>query len=384
LKILLIGPASPYRGGIANFNDSLYAALDRNHEPHIINYSLQYPAVLFPGRSQYEKGAPYTSARSRNLINSVNPFSWRYSSDQIAGMSPDLIIVHYWVPFFAPALGRIIRRLKKKTGIPVIGLLHNVQPHEGMPAARIFNRYFLAACDGFITMSSTVSGDLEKIGIRRPLKQVFHPLYDIFGEPVSREFACHCLGLDTELNYLLFFGIIRNYKGLSLLLKSFANHRISHLDLRLLVAGEFYENETRYLDMVEELGLEKKIMFTNSFVPKEEVAWYFAAADLVVLPYLSATQSGVTQIAYNFERPMLVTNVGGLKEVVRHGHVGYVCEKDPEEIAAAIADFFDNDRAAEFTANTRSEKKKFSWEAMVKGVEELFENIKAGHGGNPC
>ncbi len=371
MKVLLVGPASPYRGGIANFNDSLYAAMDKDHDPYIINYSLLYPSLFFPGRSQYEKGAPLSGARSIKIINSVNFFSWRKTAEKIADMSPDLLVVHYWLPFFAPALGSIIRRVKRRLDIPVVGLLHNVEPHEGMLASKRLNRYFLRSCDGFITMSSVVMKDLEKTGINKPVKQVPHPVYEIFGEPVSREFACDNLGLEPDRKHLLFFGIIRSYKGLDLLLETLANPRIAHLDLKLLVAGEFYDDEGKYLNLVEKLDLEKKIMFTNSFVPKEEVSWYFAASDLVVLPYLSATQSGVTQIAYNFDKPMLVTNVGGLRDVVKHGRVGYVCEKDPDEIASAIADFFDNNRAGEFTGNIKTEKQNFSWEAMVCGIEEL-------------
>jgi D-inositol-3-phosphate glycosyltransferase len=174
---------------------------------------------------------------------------------------------------------------------------------------------------------------------------------------------------------LLFFGIIRPYKGLDLLLKAFASPRLSHLNLKLLVAGEFYENEKKYLDLAKELGLHSKILFTGNFIPKEEVGSYFAVSDLVVLPYLSATQSGVTQIAYHYNKPVVVTDVGGLNEVVAHGRTGYVCEKDPGKIAAAIADFFDNNRSAGFIENIKTEKKKFSWDAMVKGIEDLAGEI---------
>ncbi len=375
MKILLIGPSSPFRGGIANFNDSLYFALEKNHDTHIIGFSLQYPSVMFPGKTQYEKGAPRAGARTKHIINSINPLNWNNVSAEIVKMKPDCLIVHYWMPFFAPVMGTIIRRVKKRLKVKVIGLLHNVEPHEGMPAGKMLNRYFLESCDGFIIMSSIVTADLQRLGIKKPLKKLGHPVYNIFGDPVDRQFACDKLGLDPDHKHLLFFGMIRRYKGLDLLLEALAKPRLSHLNLKLLVAGEFYESEDRYLDLIEKLGLENKIMFTNSFVPKEEVAWYFAASDLLVLPYISATQSGVTQIAYHFGKPMLVTNVGGLKDVVSHGKVGYVCEKDPDEIAASIADFFDNNRSPEFTENIKTEKEKFSWNAMVKGIEDLAAEI---------
>ncbi len=375
MKILLVGPASPLRGGIANFNESLYTAFDKKHDTHIIGFSLQYPSLFFPGRTQYEKGTPVTGIRSTNLINSINPLSWRSAAAGIVKMQPDCLVVHYWMPFFAPALGSIIRQVKSKIKVRVIGLLHNVEPHEGMPGGKRLGRYFFDSCDGFVTMSSTVLRDIKKTGINRPAVQIPHPVYDIFGEPVSRKFACENLGLNYDQKHLLFFGIIRSYKGLDLLLKAFANCKISHLNLKLIVAGEFYEHERKYLDLVERLGLEHKILFTRSFVPKEKVAQYFAASDLIVLPYLSATQSGVTQIAYHFNKPMLVTNVGGLEDVVANGRVGYVCEKDPDEIASAIADFFENNRSAEFVENIKTEKKRFSWDAMVKGIEELLKEI---------
>ncbi len=375
MKILLVGPASPLRGGIANFNESLYNAFDKKHDTHIIGFSLQYPSLFFPGRTQYEKGAPDTGIRSTNLINSINPLSWRSAAAGIVKMRPDCLVVHYWMPFFAPALGSIIRKVKRKIKVKVIGLLHNVEPHEGMPGGKRFGRYFFDSCDGFIAMSSTVLTDLKKYGIDKPALHIPHPVYDIFGDPVSRQFACENLGLNCDQKHLLFFGIIRRYKGLDLLLEAFASPRLSNLNLKLIVAGEFYEQEDRYIDLVQRLGLEHKILFTRSFVPKEKVAQYFAASDLIVLPYLSATQSGVTQIAYHFNKPMLVTNVGGLEDVVANGRVGYVCGKDPDEIASAIADFFENNRSAEFVENIKTEKKRFSWDAMVKGIEELLKEI---------
>ncbi len=375
MKILLVGPASPLRGGIANFNDSLFAALDKKHDAHIIGFSLQYPSLFFPGRTQYENITSGSEIQSINLINSINPFSWRSAAERIAKMKPDCLVVHYWMPFFAPALGSIIRQVKRKIRVKVIGLLHNVEPHEGMLAGKRLGRYFFDSCDGFIAMSSTVLADLKKYGINRPALQIPHPVYDIFGEPVSRQFACENLGLNCDQKHLLFFGIIRRYKGLDLLLEAFASPRLSNLNLKLIVAGEFYEQEDRYIDLVQRLGLKHRIVFTRGFVPKNKVAQYFAASDLIVLPYLTATQSGVTQIAYHFNKPMLVTNVGGLKEVVANGKVGYVCEKDPDEIAAAIADFFENSRSSLFIENIKTEKKRFSWDAMVTGIEVLYKEI---------
>ena len=380
MNILLIGPSSPLRGGIANFNDSLFNALVKKHEARIISFSLQYPSLLFPGRSQYEPGTPRGNSRSVRLINSVNPFSWRHAADEAVRMNPGCILVHYWMPFFAPSLGSIIRRVKKKIDVPVIGLLHNVSPHEGMPGGKMLSGFFFDSCDGFIAMSSSVLSEIRSSGIDKPVRLLAHPVYDIFGKPVSRQLAYDRLNLDHGQRHLLFFGMIRAYKGLDLLIKAMAEDSLEHLDIKLIVAGEFYDNENKYLDLVEELGLKKKIVFTRSFVPEKLVAHYFAVADLVVLPYISATQSGITQIAYHFEKPMLVTDVGGLGEIVPHGKIGYVCKKDPGIIASSIADFFDNDRSSEFIKNIRSEKRRFSWRAMVEGIEDLAAEISAEPG----
>ncbi len=375
MKIILIGPSSPLRGGIANFNDSLYKALEKMHDPYVIGFSRLYPPLLFPGKSQYENRPSFSYIRGKNLINSTNPLTWRTTAREIVRMKPDCLLVQYWMPFFAPAYGYIIRHAKKRTGLKVIGVLHNIDPHEKMPGALNLNRFFLKSCDGFITMSSKVLEDLRKTGIDKPAKMVPHPVYDIFGDPVSKNDACDHLGLDPDQKYLLFFGLIRNYKGLGLLIKAMSKGSINHLNLKLLVAGEFYEDEKKYRNMVKELGLEERIIFTEGFVPKEEVGYYFSASDLVILPYLSATQSGVTQIAYHFNKPVLVTDVGGLQEVVFDGRTGYVCKKDPEEIAGSIADFFDNKKSAEFIQNIKNEKYRFSWDNMVQGIEILAEEI---------
>jgi D-inositol-3-phosphate glycosyltransferase len=375
LKILLVGPSYPYRGGIANFNDSLYIALKNKHDTRIVSYSLQYPSFLFPGASQYEKSDSQGRDISERLINSINPFTWSAAADEILGKKPDCLIVHYWMPFFSPALGTIIRRVKRKPDICVIGLLHNIKPHEGMVAAGKLNRYFLKSCDGFITMSATVTDELRRTGIEKPVRQIPHPVYEIFGKNVSKKEASVHLKLDPNDNHLLFFGMIRPYKGLDLLLKALGSPKLSHIKLKLIVAGEFYENEKKYLALAEEAGPGKEIIFTRSFVPENEVGYYFSASDLVVQPYLSATQSGVTQIAYHYNKPVVVTGVGGLKEMVYHERTGYVCQKDPDEIAAAIADFFDNNRSSEFIENVKTEKKKFSWNAMVDGIEGISAEI---------
>jgi glycosyltransferase involved in cell wall biosynthesis len=374
LKIILIGPSFPFRGGIANFNDSLYNSLVSKHEVLIIGFSLQYPSLFFPGKSQFDSGNGRTPA-ARRMINTINPLSWFKTANEIARLKPDCVIVHYWMPFFAPALGTITRLVKKKTGTVILGLLHNIKPHEKMTGGNRLNSYFLKGCDGVIAMSSTVLDQLAGLGIDVPARMIPHPVYDIFGEPVSRPASLERLNLDAGQRHLLFFGLIRPYKGLDLLLKAFASSRLDHLNLKLIVAGEFYGDREKYYELAETCGIKDRVMFTSGFVPEGEVRYYFGASDLVVLPYLSATQSGVTQIAFHFNKPVVVTGVGGLKEMVTHGVTGYVCEKDPDEIASAIADFFDSGKSPAFTANIENGKKRFSWDEMVKGIEALHSEI---------
>ncbi len=371
MKIILTGPSFPFRGGIANFNDSLYNALVNEHDVQIIGFSLLYPAFLFPGKSQYENGSEKAGHVSGRLINSINPLSWFSAAGEIAGKRPECVVIHYWTPFLAPALGTIARLVKRRSDVKVIGLIHNITPHEKTPASPILNKYFLKSCDSFITLSLPVHDELQSLGIQKPVRVIPHPLYDIFGEPVSRQVACRHLDLDEHQYHILFFGMIRQYKGLDLFLKAGASSRLEHLNLKLIVAGEFYEGRDKYSRLVKELGLEKKVIFTDGFVPGSEVPYYFGAADLVVLPYRSATQSGVTKIAFHYDKPVLVTNVGGLDQEIANGVTGYVCSKDPDDIAVSIADYFDNRRSDEFTENIRTVKKRYSWEELARGITEL-------------
>ncbi len=377
LRYLLIGPAYPFRGGIANFNEALCRSLSSSgHSSEIVSFTLQYPSLLFPGKTQFEKGAPPGDINIKRIINPLNPFSWFKTAAYAAKLHPCCLIVHYWLPFFAPAYGFILRRLKKRFNVKIIGLVHNVDPHDRFPLAKRFTRYFLKGCDGFVVMSESVKQDIENLGINRPSVCVPHPVYDTFGKAVDKKDACSFLKLDPAKRYILFFGIVRKYKGLDLLLKALSDERLKDMNVNLIVAGEFYEDPDYYKQMVRDLNLKGKVGFTEGFVPKEKVKYYFCSADMVVQPYRSATQSGVTQIAYHFARPMLVTGVGGLPGMVPDGRVGYVTNPSPVEIADAIYDFYINEREKEFTENVEIERKRFTWDAMVEGIESLTCQIE--------
>jgi len=237
----------------------------------------------------------------------------------------------------------------------------------------MFTKYFIKSCDAFLTLSASVLDDLSKFTKTTVKKHIPHPIYDVFGDKVSKQIALQNLGLSAQDKHLLFFGFVRKYKGLDLMLKAMGDSRIKEMGIKLIIAGEFYDDKTEYTEMIADLGIEESIIMKSDFIPADKVKDYFCAADMITQTYRTATQSGVTQIAYSFDRPMLVTNVGGLAEIVPHNKVGYVTSGNPIAIADAIVDFYTNNKEAEFTINTSIEKKRFSWGSFVNGIEQLIQ-----------
>ncbi len=377
-KVIIIGPAYPLRGGIANFNEALCRQMIKEgFEAKIISFSLQYPSFLFPGKTQYDTGKGPDDIQIETKINSINPLNWLKVAGQIKSEQPDFVIIRYWLPIMGPCLGTIAKLIKRKSNIKVIAITDNIIPHEKRPGDQWFTRYFVKQCDGFITMSQSVLNDLRHFTNNISKVYLPHPIYDIFGEKLEKQQAKEQLGLNASTNYLLFFGFIRKYKGLDLLLHAMADERIRKLDIHLLVAGEYYEDSAFYDKIIQEEKLEKSVILKTEFIPSDQVRLYFCAADMVVQPYKTATQSGVTQIAYHFERPMLVTNVGGLPEMVPDKKVGYVTSLHPTAIADAIHDFYSNKREQQFIANTVTEKQRFLWSSFVKGVKKLYDTLNS-------
>tara|TARA_B100001057_G_scaffold218714_1_gene218872 strand:+ start:1492 stop:2619 length:1128 start_codon:yes stop_codon:yes gene_type:complete len=369
-KVIIIGPAFPYRGGIANFNNSLAKAFKKSgNEVEVISFKLQYPSFLFPGKTQYESSDPPEDIIITDLINSVNPLNWVSVAKTINKKKPDYVIIRYWLPFMAPCLGTIARLLQKK--IKILAITDNIIPHEKRFGDFYLTKYFVSACDAFLTLSASVLEELSQFTNSEKKKFVPHPIYDTFGKKLDKERAKKNLKLNFEDNYLLFFGFVRKYKGLDLMLQAMSDKRIKDLGVKLIVAGEFYDNVDYYLDLMKELGIEKNIILRSDFIDEKDVKNYFCASDMITQTYRTATQSGVTQIAYHFERPMLVTDVGGLAEIVPHKKVGYVTSQNPTEIADAIDDFYLNKREKEFEKNTSFEKMRFSWQSLVNAIEEL-------------
>lgn len=374
MKIVVLGTAWPYRGGIALFNERLAREFQKeNDEVITYTFTLQYPSFLFPGKTQYsEEPAPQDMTIVRK-VSSVNPFNWIKVGRELKKMAPDLIVIGFWLPFMAPCLGTIARIARKNGRTKVVSVVHNIVPHEHRIGDKMFATYFCNSVDGFVAMSDSVLNDLTLFDSVKPRVFCRHPLYDNFGKQVDREEALSELGLDTNNRYMLFFGLIRDYKGLDIMLKAYADSRLRKMGVKLIVAGEFYNNAEKYFELEKELGLEGEVIWHREFVPDSKVRYYFGAADIIVQPYKSATQSGVTQIAYHFEKPMIVTNVGGLAEIVPNGKAGYVVEPDEKEIADAIVDFFGNNRQDEFKEGLLFEKKKYAWSNMTKSVKKAGE-----------
>lgn len=374
-----MGPAHPLRGGgMSTFNERLAGAFqEAGDEVEIVSFSLQYPSFLFPGKSQFTNEPAPEGINIKPLINSVNPISWVRTGNYIRHRKPDLVIFRYWLPFMGPALGTIARLIGRNRYSRILAITDNVVPHEKRPGDVPFTKYFLSACHGFLTMSRAVQQDLKLFEPNKPSLYLPHPLYDNFGLAESKAEACTALGLDLNFKYLLFFGFIRAYKGLDLLLEAMAIPALQAIpDLKLLIAGEFYEEAKPYHDLIEKHGLQDKLVLRTDFIPNAEVRHYFCAADLVVQPYKHATQSGVTQVAYHFNKPMVVTHVGGLAELVPHGEVGYVVAPQPQEIAAAILDFYNNGRNEIYAQNIARYKQRFSWSRFVAAVYELAAKVK--------
>ncbi len=372
-RIVFVGPAAPFRGGIAHFSNRLAQAMEAEADVRLVTFTRQYPKLLFPGESQFED-TPWAFARApERLIDSINPLTWLKAGRAIADERPDAVVFVHWLPFFVPAylgvLGAMRRRLKALGAPPpqVSLFLHNVYPHKAFPATKPLMRALLGAADRAFTLSEHVLRDAHAVRPALPIYEGFHPVYDIFHDPIPAAEARAGLGL-PEARTLLFFGYIRPYKGLDVLLDAMPEiHR--RTGARLIVAGEFYNNEDELRGKVTALGLDQGeapvVRFFSQYIPNEEVHRYFSAADALVQPYRRATPSGVAQTAFFFGKPMVTTNLGVFAEVVPDGVAGVlVPPEDPAALADGVARFYDlgPERLAE---GARQQALRFSWDALV-------------------
>ena len=376
-KVIIIGPAHPLRGGLASFDERLARQFQQQgFETTIYTFSLQYPSFLFPGTTQYSSEPKPTDIDIKVCINSVNPFNWLLVGNELRKLKPAIIVIRYWLPFMGPCLGTILRCAKSNGVTKLVCIADNVIPHEKRFGDKPFTQYCFKPIDAFVTMSEKVLADLKTF-TNKPAQQIIHPLYDNFGEAIPSSEARKHLGIPQKENIILFFGFIRKYKGLDLLLQAMKilkeqQQQGLFIGCKLLVAGEYYEDKQQYDDLIKELNVADQLILRTDFIPDSEVKYYLSSADFVIQPYRNATQSGVTPLAYHFEKPMLVTNVGGLPSLVPDGKVGLVAEPNPEAIAAKIQELYAIGQQ-HFLPYLHTEKQKYSWKVLVDTIIGLVK-----------
>ena len=377
MHIVILGTAYPFRGGLATFNERLARQLQaEGHQVEVITFTLQYPSFLFPGKTQYSTEDAPTDLLISQQVNSCNPLNWIKVGHRIRKMQPDLLITCYWMAFFAPCYS-IIERLAKRNGkTRTIALVHNMIPHEPSILDKLFAPFYVRSTDGFVALSESVVQDINRLDRNNKPKTSYpHPIYDHYGEKMSKEEACQALNLNPENQYMLFFGLVRAYKGLDLLLDAFGKVKDQLPNLQLIVAGEFYEDEDKYRAQISNNQLTNKVIIKNEFIADADLRKYFGAANLIVQPYKTATQSGVTQVAFHFEKPMLVTNVGGLGEIVHDHKMGYAVEPNADAIAAALTDYYTHSRQAVYTEYLIKQKDNYSWSKLAESFVKIHNKI---------
>ncbi len=376
LNIGFVGTAHPMRGGLAQYNALLSRELAKEHDVHLVSFTRQYPSIFFPGKTQYDTSDDPVRYDAKAMVDSVGPWTWEKTARHLSSLERPLdgLIFKYWMPFFAPAFGTIARRVKSLTkgrggaGPRVVAILDNLIPHERRPFDLALTRYFTGAVDAYVAMSASVRDDLMRHRPDASCELVLHPVYNSFGDPVPKDEARARLGIDPKERMLLFFGFVRDYKGLDVLLD--AMPRISEqTGARLWVVGEFYSGKDRTVEQIQRLGLNDKVVLEDGYVPDERVGLYFSAADTIVLPYRSATQSGIVPIAYQLERPVICSDVGGLAEIVLDGETGLIVPpEDPDSLVRAVSRFYDEDLEPGFIPRIREEKRKYSWDRLADAV----------------
>lgn len=376
MEIVIIGTAYPFRGGIAAFNERMARELVKEgHSVSIYTFTIQYPSLLFPGKTQYSEEPQPNDLVIQRKVNTINPLNWFKIGKELRKLAPDLILVKYWIPFIAPSLGTILRSVRKNGKTKTIAVLDNIIPHERRIGDKVLTKYFVKAIDAFVAMSKTVEKDLELFTTTKPKAFNPHPVFDNFGEKVSREEAAQFLKLDVQEKYILFFGIIRDYKGLDWLLEAYAQSKMRG-KAKLLVVGEYYNNPEQYQELIQKLGIEEDVLHFNHFINDSEVKYFFSLADLLVQPYKHATQSGVTQIAYNFDLPMVVTEVGGLPEMIPHQRIGLVVPPHIDSIQKAMDSYFSEELEEQFRNNFKEEKQKYAWSELNKTIYGLLKSLQ--------
>ena len=369
-RVCLVGPVYPYRGGIAHYNTMLARAFAADCDVLVVNFSRLYPSFLFPGKTQFDDSGEPLDVASARVIDSLNPISFWRAARLIRSFLPDLIVFQWWQPFFAFAYSSIVLLVGRRLRARVVYLCHNVLPHERSLVDTLLIRTGFAGVKRFLVQSREDGDNLLLIKRNAVLRVHPHPIYDTFNRGrYSVESARQQTGVTGRV--ILFFGLIRPYKGVGVLLEAFAK-MLQRIQATLMVVGEFYESKEPYLNRISELGIDDRVRVVDGYVPNEQIEMYFKSADVVVLPYLSATQSGITQIAFGFDKPVIVTRVGGLPDVVDDGVTGYIVPpNDAKALADAMAAFFERAQAGSMGEAIARTKKRFSWERCREILVEL-------------
>jgi len=377
-KLILLGPAHPYRGGIAAFNHQLaYSFLKNNWQVDLWTYTFQYPSLLFPGKDQLTNDAPPKELNIQRKLHTLNPLNWRKIGKEIAHQKPDLVIGQYWMPYIALSLSNYLKHAKKNLpNLTTATVVHNLIPHESKPGDAYWTKKMMHESDYYLSLSDQVKSDMIEVNSEARIIPLFHPIYDHYGAPLEMETAKQHCCLSASNDYILFFGLIRAYKGLDLLIEAFKKVVEEYPNKKLLVVGESYEDLNKYLNMIAKLGLKDAVSFVDQYIPSDQIKYYFSAAELVVLPYKTATQSGITQIGLHFEKPIIATNVGGLHEVVHQGINGMLTAPDAIEISNAILEFYKHGLAQKFIAGSKKMKADLSWDNFYKQfIEKLNSEV---------
>lgn len=371
MKIALLSTFYPYRGGIAQFSAKLFRALEDENEVKAYTFKRQYPSVLFPGKTQFvEPGDNADPVPALRVLDSTNPLSFSKTAKEINKFDPDVLISQYWMTFFGPAIGSVHKKVK---GAKKVSIIHNMIPHEKRFFDKPANKHFLKYNDGFVVLSKAVRDDLLSLKPDAKYLLVDHPVYDQFGDRLERNTALEKLKLDPKKKYLLFFGFIREYKGLDLLLQSLSQLDVSY---EVIITGEVYGSFEKYQQIIDQNNLADRVHIYNDYIPDEEVTLYFSAADVCMLPYKGATQSGITAVSHHFEVPIIATDVGGLKETIRHGETGLIVDSpEPALIGEAINQYFDENLKDHFSNNIKIEKAQRSWPNFARQVIEFVKTL---------
>lgn len=373
MKIAILSIFPPYRGGIAHFNVKLYETLSQRHQVSVINFSRQYPNLFFPGKSQLDSDYRENNSFDKRIIDSINPVSWIKAYKVLKNQNPDLIIYKYWMPFFAPCLGSISFLFRKYLKGKSLAIIDNLIPHEKRFGDKLLNKFFLKQTDYFIVMSGQVEKELIYLKPKAKYSLLQHPIYNNFGEKISQKIAKEKLGI-KETKVILYFGFIRKYKGVKYLIRAVPGI-LKKIDARIILAGEFYDDKSSYTDEIKKTNCSNKITVQDSFIPDSKVHLYFSAADLVVLPYVSATQSGIVKIAMNYDLPCVVTNVGGLPEIISDGKTGFVIEpKSERAISETVLKYFLETNQEKMIKNIKDNKRKYSWENFTQKTINLVND----------